>query len=263
MKLTNENYYTQEMNLEYMSASQFKDFMKCELNALDNIKKPKEPTKDMLVGSYVDAFFTDDFEKFKENTPQIFKKDGTLLKDFEKANDIIQAISQDKMFYDAINGEHQAIMTGEISGVKFKIKIDSLLSWAIVDLKVMASILEKIWDETRHRYVDFVEKYGYDIIGAIYQEIVRQNIGKKLPFILAVATKEDGIDKALIQIDQYYLDKALDFVKENCEHYDMVKKGLIKPSGCGHCVTCRKAKKVSEILSYQELFGKEIENEND
>ena len=99
MELDQENYYSQKANLEYMSASQFKDFCKCENEALAKImgETKEEPTKAMLVGSYVDAYFSGELEQFKEQNPQIFKKDGTLLKDFEKANEIIEAIENDNL----------------------------------------------------------------------------------------------------------------------------------------------------------------------
>ena len=267
MELTQENYYSVESNREYMSASQFKDFMKCEVEALAKIngETQEEPSKAMLVGSYVDAYFSGEMEKFAAENPQIFKKDGTLLKDFEKANDIIKAIESDEMLMEYLNGEHQVIMTGVIAGVKFKIKIDSLLKNIIVDQKIMSSIKELIWVEKEGRNVktDFVEAFGYDIQGAIYQEIVRQNTGKKLPFVLAVTTKEENPDKALIEIDQYYLDKALEIVKEYAPHFDLVKQGVVPPVGCGKCPSCRIGLKVTGVVSYESLFNKvRVEEEN-
>ena len=267
MKLENENYYSVDANLEYMSASQFKDFMKCEREALDKVLgyTIEEPSKAMLVGSYVDAYFSNEMDDFKEKNPQIFKKDGTLLKDFEQANEIIKAIEDDELLMKYLSGEHQVIMTGEINGVKFKVKIDSLLPNCIVDQKIMSSYKELIWVERDGRNVktDFVDAYGYDIQGAIYQEIVRQNTGKKLPFVLAVATKEENPDKALIQIDQEYLDRALELVKENCERFDLIKKGIVKPVGCGRCPSCRRGLKVAGVVSYQELFNKSLSVEED
>lgn len=259
MELTNENYYNQESNLEYMSASQFKDFVKCEKEALAKVNGElvEEPSSAMLFGSYVDAYFSNELEEFKAKTPQLFKKDGSLYKDYEKVNDVIVAIERDELMMKYLNGKHQVIMVGEINGVKFKIKVDSLLPNAIVDQKIMSSYKERVWVERDgyNRKVDFVNAYGYDIQGAIYQEIVRQNIGKQLPFILAVTTKEENPDKALIQIDQYWLDKALEFVKDRCERYDLIKKGLVEPSGCGCCPTCRKGLVCKEIVSYEQLFG--------
>ena len=260
MELNNENYFSPEANLEYMSASQFKDFMKCEKDAIAKIigETVEEPSKAMLVGSYVDAYFSGEMDEFKVKNPQIFKKDGTLLKDFEKANEIITAIESDELLMQYLNGKHQVIMTGEINGVKFKIKVDSLLPDCIVDQKIMSSIQELIWVEKdgRNVKVDFVEAFGYDIQGAIYQEIVRQNTGKKLPFVLAVTTKEENPDKALIEIDQYYLDKALKLVQELAPHYDLVKQGVVKPVGCGKCPSCRIGLKVTGIVSYETLFNK-------
>ena len=260
MELNNENYFSPQANLEYMSASQFKDFMKCEKDAIAKIigETVEEPNKAMLVGSYVDAYFSGEMDEFKVKNPQIFKKDGTLLKDFEKANEIIAAIESDELLMKYLNGKHQVIMIGEINGVKFKIKVDSLLPNCIVDQKIMSSIQELIWVEKdgRNVKVDFVEAYGYDIQGAIYQEIVRQNTGKKLPFVLAVTTKEENPDKELIEIDQYYLDKALKLVQELAPHFDLVKQGVVKPVGCGKCPSCRIGLKVKGIVSYETLFNK-------
>ena len=246
MELNKENYYS------------------VEYEALLKVKGEivEEPSKAMLVGSYVDAYFSGELEQFKINNPQIFKKDGTLLKDFEQANEIISAIEQDELMMKYLNGKKQVIMTGEIGGVKYKIKIDCLKEDCIVDQKVMSSYKDLIWVEKdgRNVKVDFVEAYGYDIQGAIYQEIVRQNIGKKLPFILAVATKEDGVDKALIQIDQEYLDQALSLVTQVSERYDLIKQGIVEPRHCEKCASCRKAHKVERVVSYQELFNKGEEN---
>jgi len=55
--LTAENYFSQENNMKYMGASQFKSFMNCEAAALAEIKGEfeREKTVALLVGSYVDA----------------------------------------------------------------------------------------------------------------------------------------------------------------------------------------------------------------
>ena len=38
MKLTNQNYYSQEANKTYMSVSQLKSFMKCEAAAMAELR---------------------------------------------------------------------------------------------------------------------------------------------------------------------------------------------------------------------------------
>ena len=63
MQLTAENYYSQEANREYMSVSQFKDFvgtygrLGCEFTALEKIEERWEDEKStaLMVGSYVDS----------------------------------------------------------------------------------------------------------------------------------------------------------------------------------------------------------------
>ncbi len=73
----------------------------------------------------------------------IFKKDGGLKADYVKANEIIARIERDKYFMRYMSGQKQVIMTGELFGAKWKIKIDSYIpDAAIVDLKVMASITD-------------------------------------------------------------------------------------------------------------------------
>ena len=59
MKLTADNYFSQEAQMEYMSASQFKAFDKCEAAALAEIKGEyiREKTTALMVGSYVVLIF--------------------------------------------------------------------------------------------------------------------------------------------------------------------------------------------------------------
>ena len=256
-----------EVNLEYMSCSQYKDFAECEVLALAKLKgEYVQPKSDaLLIGSYVDAYFSNELDDFIANTPEIMDKRAkvpTVKKTIlDTANEIIKVIEDDPLMMKYLGGKKQVIMVGEIAGVPFKIKIDSLLPYAIFDQKIMSIIKELVWKfdkkEKRNKQMDFVEAYRYDIQGAIYQEVARQNLGERLPFILAPTTKEESPDKALIEIDQEYLDKALLEVMENAPRYNLIKLGVIAPIGCGNCPVCRSKKKVKEVVSYKELFGKE------
>lgn len=258
MKLTLDNYYSQEANLEYMSVSSFKDFCKCERYALAKIvgEYVEEKTKAMLVGGYVDAYFSNRLEKYKEENPQIFKKDGTLLKDFEKANEIIKVIEEDEFFMKHIKGETQVILTGEISGVPFKGALD-FLNTRIVDLKCVASIREPVWVERDGKNIktNFIDAYGYDLQLAVYQELVKQNYGMVLPTDIAAVSKEDEPDKAIINVEDEYLKPKLDYVKEKVVRFNEIKKGNIKPIGCGNCPVCRKYNKLNHIISYSDFKG--------
>ena len=130
LKLTEANYYTPEMNWRYMSCSQFKSFRSCESAALAELKGEwgRKDSTALLVGSYVDAYFSGELEQFKADHPEMFKKDGTLKADFEKAQAICERLNRDELSRLLLAGRHQTIKTGKIAGVDYKAKFDSLLN---------------------------------------------------------------------------------------------------------------------------------------
>lgn len=261
LELTNDNYYSAEADAEYMSVSQFKDFKGtwgikgCEFMAMERLRGeyPEKKGLPLLVGGYVDAWFEGTIEKYKAEHPEIIKKDGTLKADFVQADYIIERVQRDPMFMYYMSGDKQVIMTGDIAGIKWKIKIDSLLPDTIVDLKVMSQIDRNKWVEDIGEYLDFVRYWGYDIQGAVYQEIVRQNTGNKLPFVIAAVTKEDEPNIELIEVDQVYLDDALNRVKRESPLVSDLKLGLSEPEKCGICGCCRKNKVLLEPIKLSML----------
>ena len=254
MKLTQRNYYSRKMNQHFMSVSQFKSFTRCQYTALAEIKGKykREDTTALLVGSFVDAHFEGTLDKFKELHPEIFKRDGTLKAEFIQAEVIIKRIERDKLFRHYMSGEKQVIMTGEICGVPVKIKVDSLLPDKIVDLKIMRDF-ENIYDVEKGS-LPYFEAWGYDIQGAVYQEIVRQNTGLKLPFYLATATKEKTPDIDIVHMNPKSLEFAFNKFTANVELYDAIKKGIIAPERCGKCDYCKETKVLTEPTDSEEFY---------
>ncbi|MCZ0717853.1 PD-(D/E)XK nuclease-like domain-containing protein [Aerococcus kribbianus] len=82
-QLNNDDiYYSNKASWQYMSASQFKDFMTCEAQALAKLKQDWQPTSDpiaLLVGNYVHSYFesTEAHEKFKANNRDAMYKEPT------------------------------------------------------------------------------------------------------------------------------------------------------------------------------------------
>lgn len=255
MPLTNENYFSPENQMEYMGVSQFKAFEKCPASALAVEVKgeyvlPKKTA--LLVGSYVDAHFEGTLDIFKAQHPELFKRDGNLKSEYVQAEQIINYLENDDLFMEYMSGEKQVVMTGEIEGVPVKIKVDSLLSDKIVDLKIMRDF-EPVYVPEKGR-LNWIEAWEYDLQGAVYQEIVRQNTGKTLPFFIAAGTKEnDGPNKAIIEIPQSYLDVELERFRKNVQYFDAIKKGLIEPGRCEHCTFCKATKVLTEPLSLEVL----------
>lgn len=151
-----------------------------------------------------------------------------------------------------MSGEKQKIMTGELFGAEWKIKMDSYLPIAIVDLKVMASISKPEWVRDIG-YLDFVRYWGYDIQGAVYQEIDYRNTGVRKPFYIAAATKEAEPDIQIIQITQNYLDEALGVVKANMPRVLEVKAGRAKPDRCEQCDCCRHTRVLTHPIRIADL----------
>ncbi len=257
MSLTNENYFSLENQMKYMGVSQFKAFEKCPASALAEVMGnfEREQTTALLVGSYVDAHFEGTLDIFKAKHPELFKRDGSLKSEYIQAERIIQYLEDDGMFMEYMSGEKQVVMTGEIEGVPVKIKIDSLLPDKIVDLKIVKDF-EPIYVPEKGR-LTWIEAWEYDLQGAVYQEIVRQNTGKTLPFFIVAGTKErDYPDKDIIEIPQSYLDVELERFKRDVQYFDAIKKGLIEPERCEHCTYCKSTKvlkepKRLEVLEYE------------
>ena len=261
MKLKNDNYYSNEADKEYMSVSQFKNFagsyglVGCEEKAMKKLRGEwvDKTTDALLVGSYVDSYFEGTLDDFKERNPQIFLKNGNLSAKFKKAEEIITRIERDEYFMKFMNGEKQVIVTGEICGAKWKGKLDVLIKdTAIVDLKVMADVKSK-WVRDLG-YLDFIRYWGYDIQAAVYQELVRQQTGKKLPFYFAVATKEEETDLYIIQATQNMIDEAMRTVERYMPRILDVKNGKVEPERCEQCNCCKHSKVLTKPITVEELM---------
>lgn len=273
MILTAENYYSREANMEYMSVSQFKAFDRCQAAAMAELRGEYAPAAStaMLVGGYVDAWFSGELPLFQAQHSEIFKRDGTLKSEYIKAQEIISRMESDKLFSLLMAGKKQIILTREIAGVPFKGKVDSLLDsdacqeiirlfpetaavlgesprGAIVDQKVMRD-LQPVWSDEDHCKLPFVEVYGYDIQGAVYRELE----GHGLPFVLAVGTKEAVTDLAALTISDADLTSALYQVEDRAPYYQKIKRGELQPRRCEHCDYCKATRQLTSIIDYRDL----------
>lgn len=245
--LTNENYFEDK---DYMSVSEWKKFAKCEYDAVNGVF---EPTDSMLVGSYVDSFVEGTLEQFKADHPEIIssrgESKGQLKAEFKKANEVCDIITSDKTLQNFLGGEKQTIMIGLINGVPWKIKMDSYIpNMLIADLKVMASITNG------DNYSDFITKWGYDVQLAVYQEIVYQNTGQKLPCYIVALTKETPVNRAVFYIPQQMLDIALYKVENTAPDYYEVKLGNQDATRCEKCKTCISTMTDTPIINYGEII---------
>jgi hypothetical protein len=279
--LTNDNYYSPQANVDYMSVSQFKDFAgttahkSCELAAYRKFvgQYQEQPNTAMLIGSYVDSYFEGTLDRFREeNMDLLFTKASVkkfsegkgpleLYADFRKAENIIERITSDPVFMSYLSGDPQVIMTGNLFGTDWKIKMDFFFANdKIVDLKIMKD-MKPLWAPDIGRKVDFIHYWGYDIQAAVYQKIVEMNTGRKLPFFIACATKEDITDYNLIEITQPHMDAALQFVEDNIQHVLALKSGAVTPVACGTCATCRLTKRLTGPVTIDSIMPVDYRND--
>ena len=257
MIVTDKNYYSAEVNKEFFSVSQFKDFLKCPAMAVAKLRGEyaEEEGRALLLGSYVDEMLTgtdSSLSSFiEQNYAKIYKKNGDPYADIAQANETVARIRRQPKMMHYLSGEHQVIMTGEIEGVPFKIKMDSFdPDEYITDLKYMASLLSP------NLFQPMIKYWGYDIQAAVYQEIVKQNIGKKLPFFFDVATKENPAHLALGEISQWNMDEALETVRKHIVQFQKIKTGVLPAERCEDysCDYCTTTKIITEPID-TDLFG--------
>ena len=254
MTLTSSNYFSPVAQRAYWSVSQFKAFDNCEACGLAEIvgEYTREETDALLIGSYVDAYFAGEIDEFiKRDGDKMHQKNGKLYAKFEGANNIIDRIESDSLMMDYLKGEKQVIKTANLFGVDWKIKIDVLTDERIVDLKIVKDFGSVYKDGFGYR--PWIEAWGYDIQGAIYQKVEQISSGRDepLPFYIVAATKEKVTDIDVIQIPQHILDAALKVVESKIDRFDLIKLGELSPNRCGVCNYCKETKVLTEPRVYE------------
>lgn len=275
MILTRDNYYTPQADREYLSCSQYEDFLSCEARTLAKIQSrfAREETEAFLVGNYFHTYFEgpDAHEEFCQmHFDKIFKTKTTKARGteitgkraaFEQADKMIAAAEAEPAIRKLIDmpGENELIMTGNLFGkYPWKIRLDKYIAdmrW-IIDWKTVANIQEEIWMPGLGKKSTFVEAFNYLFRAAVYCEIEKQFTGNSTDpiFNLVCISKQDPPDKEIISLNhRQRLDLELDKVHENIARIQNIKDGIIKPKRCGYCDYCRGTKKLARIMPYYEL----------
>lgn len=280
MELTRDNYYTPEADMAYMSCSQYQSFCECEAKAMAKLQgRWTDPDKEaFLVGNYFHTFFEgpEAHEQFiREHFDKIFKTkvikgkkgepDQTVVTGkyapYEQADKMIEVAKNDPLIKSLIDlpGENEKIMTGELWGVPWRIRLDKYIpdGRMIIDWKTVANISELKWSEALHEKVTFIDAYGYMMRAAVYTEIEKQNAhsSEDAPFIIVAISKQDYPDKEALYLNhrQRY-DYELEQIKKRLGMIQMIKAGRIKPKRCGCCDYCRATKVLSAIRPYYTLM---------
>jgi hypothetical protein len=262
--LTSENYYSSEANKYYMSVSQFKSFLDCELAALAEVNGiyKKSTTDALLVGSYVDAWCEGTLEKFQtDHEKELFnsknKQEKVLLAKFQHANDIINIIQSDINVMAKMIGDKQTIFTADLFGVPWKIKIDIYNpdQGFFSDLKIMANLYDKFYNRSLGVYENFIEHYKYNLQMCVYAMVEKIATKRKKylePYIVAI-TKENPPNKGIFNGFLDEIQSMTWFIEEHIPRIINLKNGKEQPIACGKCEYCRSIK-TAEIMDYHYLL---------
>ncbi|KEF40150.1 PDDEXK-like domain of unknown function (DUF3799) [Schinkia azotoformans MEV2011] len=260
-KLNSNNYYSLEMDKQYMSVSQFKNWIDCEAKTLAKLKGEwdEPPNNAMMVGSYVHAAFesNEEFTKFvEENNNSIFKKNGSKYADYETADMMIETLKADPFALFAMEGEKEKIYTAHLWGTDWKIKVDSINHErkTFSDLKTTSDLYKRYWSDKYNGWVSFVEIWGYVLQMAVYRRVLQESLGNNYtPYIVAV-TKENPPNKAVIHFDESRFDFEYEYVEMKIERILEVKSGKVEPVRCGKCDYCRSTKKLTDTIEVGTLI---------
>lgn len=268
MEVTQENYYSQEINKEYMSFHTWASFhgtdglIPCEAKAVAELNgeySEGEKSNTFMVGCYVDCYFEGTLEEFKKNNPDVFTKSGDLKSTFKMAEKMIARCEKDKLFMAYMSGEKQKIFTAEMFGIKWKCKLDSYVPHrCIVDLKTTREMHKQFYTKEGNR-VDFISYYGYIFQLAIYREIVYINTGEYLPCFICAVSKSEHPEIKIIHIDDISLYDAITEVKRSIENTSLVDvwKGKAEPLRCdsADCHYCVDTEVLERPVNYRDLIG--------
>lgn len=288
MILTGENYYSLEADREYMSCSQFQDFCSCEARAMAKLngKYIPKPSEALIVGNYFhtameseqahEEFCFEHFDEiFKSKTD---KKTGEVTAygkyaPYVKADEMIDVCRRDPLIKSLIemDGQNEVIMTGELFGIKWKIRLDKYIpdQRIIIDYKTTADINKTEYNPLTGERDSFVETLGYMMRAAVYTEIEKQysHSSTDAKFIIVAVSKQDPPDKAALLLNhrQRY-DWELEQVEKKLANIRQIKDGSLAPRRCGMCDYCRETKVLKKIMPYYVLnprFREEKEEEYD
>jgi len=262
MQLTKDNYFSLEAEREYISCSQYQNFLSCEAKAMAKINGLwiDEPSKELLVGSYVHSWNEGTRKEFIAEHPEMFTKQGTLRAEYQQADTMIAALENDEFCMATLEGEKEVTVAVEMFGIPWKVRFDVYNpgKHRAVDLKTTKSIHEKNWSDKIGAKVSFVETYDYLMRAAVYCEVERLANGRPegdwLDFYIVAVSKEDPPDKAIIKLtDPKRYQIELENIRQSLTRIKLVKSGILEPIRCEHCNYCRATKKVDRVIHYSDL----------
>ena len=265
MELNKDNYFSLTADDLYLGSTSFKAWDRygdfgCEAREIAKRKGEWFDTENTayLLGNYVHTWSSGDLQKFITNTPELFKKDGTLLAKYAVGDKIIDVFKNDQAMLQMREGQKEQIFTGKIADVDFKIMVDilNIERGYFADIKTTKNIREKYFNEQTRQRENFIQKYDYLLQFAIYAEILRQNLNmdKYLDGYILAVDKQAIPDHEIIFMDiESFIYEKLDEIKIKLPRIMAVRNGEEEPERCEHCEYCRSTKLIKKPIHFLDL----------
>jgi len=247
--LTPDTYHEEK---EHISSSYLKKLWKCEYAALNEPNEDKECFKEGRLFEVLVSGTDKEKEKFFAENTDMFastgKNKGLLKSNYTIVVNAANAVRKQKMLANIIDVcDKQAIMVGEINGVKIKAMYDLInpKTGDIFDLKCMAKFKDQYMTQTE-QYASWWEFYGYHIQMWLYREIARQNgIPNGRTGLIAVS-KQDTPEIKAITFSDGILGYAEGITKQLIDRHIELLNGAI-PERCEECNFCKKTVIINEF----------------
>ena len=279
--LTHDIYHSVAANAAYWSNSQFKEFLDCPARAMAGLRGEykRKPSPALAFGNLLDRALTAperlaDFmrgsESFDEDGSSFFfdakgkPRDNANMRAYQA---VLARIKSDPFLKDGLElWKRQVIFTGQIAGLPWKIMLDFWVddkgNETIIDLKNMASF-EDDWATDpltgKRCKVPWYDAWGYFRSMAVYQEIVRQNIGTAPLVALFAFTKQEPPDACSVSFGSAAATerfaREVEYVAGSLPEFDAMKRGETPAPQCNKnaCPWCRGLHDCSRTVSAEVL----------
>lgn len=269
IKLTKRNYYSHHSDLVYMSATWFKRFEACEAAAWDLLQHPVEETSTaLLVGNFVHSNYESKqaHEAFiKDHDSEINTRNGTLRAPFEQAKAMIDRLNKfDEFmyFYNSTDCKKEAIVTGQLFGVNWKAKLDSLNveKGYFCDLKTTMDMHRTFYNPETHKYDRlWFDEYNYGLQMAAYKKLLQLKYHKPFKcYVFAVdKTKSPAVEA--IEFDMKRFEKGLSEIELYQPRLMAVLSEKETPIRCEHCDFCKSTYEPFGFKSVDDLVNEKYQ----
>jgi hypothetical protein len=281
MELNNQNYHSPGMNMAYWSNSQYAEFCRCPARAVAGLlgTYKRKRTAAFAFGGLLDRALTctpEDLEAYMRG-PESLDDDGASFffdakgklrdnKDMRAYNAIVARAKSEPLLASGMKTwTKQAVFTGEIAGLPWKVMLDywhdKKGSETIIDLKFMADFeddwVKIIGEDGRPRTIKapWYDCSGYFRSMATYREIVRQNTDTVPLVALFAFTKQEPPDAQSVSFDDdealERFDRELKEIKDRLFEFEAVKRGGVTAPGCDlpSCDFCRGKHTLDRVVS--------------